>query len=180
MSFGGFVSRTLANNPLLVVDNSQCCDFDYKFNSPDGHSYTFNLWSSPSDKYAPTVTAIDGVRQPSFTTFPLATGPHPSEDGHDGVLHISSPACPTQLLLNYSNWRNATISGPACHTWSVPMTAEPWRSRISDKALVSSSLQHRLQKSSQSGQASRHLPRSQSRSALDPVAQHGPRSVPGM
>ncbi len=57
------------------------------------------------------VTAIDGVQQPSFTTFPLATGPYLSEDGHDGVLHISSPACPTQLLLNYSNWQDPTISG---------------------------------------------------------------------
>jgi hypothetical protein len=67
------------------------------------------------------VTAIDGVQQPSFTTFPLATGPYLSEDGHDGVLHISSPACPTQLLLNYSNWQNPTISGATCHTWSMPV-----------------------------------------------------------
>jgi hypothetical protein len=75
------------------------------------------------------------VPQPSFTTFPLATGPYLAEDGHDGVLHISSPACPSPLLLNYSNSQGPTISGPACHTWSVPITA-PWRSRVSAGAPV--------------------------------------------
>ena len=106
LPFDEFVTATRNANvlPTQLVYNQT-----YDFHTGDGH--TFRCWlSTDGAKYSARVRAMDGQDLPDdLRSATLADGPYISAPGmHDGQLSISSPDCPTPLILDSRDARFPT------------------------------------------------------------------------